>query len=40
MILNTWLKGGWFSIKDVEILNDDIYVSYTKEVSKIVGIQV
>ena len=27
-----WLEGGWFSIKDVAIYNDQIYVSYTREV--------
>ncbi len=27
-----WLEGGWFSIKDVEIYKDQIYVSYTREV--------
>ncbi len=27
-----WLKGGWYSIKDIEIFDGDIYVSYTKEV--------
>ena len=30
----SWLKGGWYSIKDVEIFNGDIYVSYTKEVKE------
>ncbi len=30
----SWLKGGWYSIKDVEIFDDDIYVSYTKEVKE------
>lgn len=29
-----WLKGGWYSIKDVEVFNENIYVSYTKEVEK------
>ena len=29
-----WLKGGWYSIKDVEIFNENIYVSYTKEVEE------
>ena len=28
-----WLEGGWFSVKDIEIYNDEIYVSYTREVS-------
>ena len=27
-----WLEGGWFSIKDVEIYKDQIFVSYTREV--------
>ena len=30
----SWLKGGWYSIKDVEIFDGDIYVSYTKEVKE------
>ncbi len=30
----SWLKGGWYSIKDIEIFNGDIYVSYTKEVKE------
>ena len=30
----SWLKGGWYSIKDVEVYDDDIYVSYTKEVKE------
>ena len=30
----SWLKGGWYSIKDVEMFDDDIYVSYTKEVKE------
>ena len=29
-----WLEGGWFSIKDVEIYKDQIFVSYTREVSE------
>lgn len=29
-----WLKGGWYSIKDVEVFNENIYVSYTKEVKE------
>ena len=29
-----WLEGGWFSIKDVNIYNDQIYVSYTREVKE------
>ncbi len=27
-----WLQGGWFSIKDINIYKDQIYVSYTREV--------
>ncbi len=27
-----WLEGGWFSTKDLQIYEDDIYVSYTREV--------
>ena len=27
-----WLEGGWFSIKDVEIYKDQIFISYTREV--------
>ena len=30
----SWQKGGWYSIKDVEIFDGDIYVSYTKEVKE------
>ena len=30
----SWQKGGWYSIKDVEIFHGDIYVSYTKEVKE------
>ena len=30
----SWLKGGWYSIKDVEIYDGNIYVSYTKEVKE------
>ena len=30
----SWEKGGWYSIKDVEIFHGDIYVSYTKEVKE------
>ena len=30
----SWLKGGWYSIKDVEIFDGNIYVSYTKEVEE------
>ena len=29
-----WLEGGWFSIKDVNIYKDQIYVSYTREVKE------
>lgn len=29
-----WLEGGWFSIKDINIYNDRIYVSYTREVEE------
>ncbi len=29
-----WLEGGWFSIKDINIYNDQIYISYTREVEK------
>ena len=29
-----WLEGGWFSIKDINIYNDRVYISYTKEVEK------
>jgi glucose/arabinose dehydrogenase len=27
-----WLEGGWFSIKDINIYKDQIFVSYTREV--------
>ena len=27
-----WLEGGWFSIKDIHIDKEEIYVSYTREV--------
>ena len=30
----SWQKGGWYSIKDVEVFNENIYVSYTKEVEE------
>ena len=30
----SWLRGGWYSIKDIEIFGGDIYVSYTKEVKE------
>ena len=29
-----WLEGGWFSTKDLQIYEDDIYVSYTREVKE------
>ena len=29
-----WLQGGWFSIKDINIYKDQIYVSYTREVKE------
>ncbi len=29
-----WLEGGWFSIKDINIYKDQIYVSYTREVEE------
>ena len=29
-----WLEGGWFSIKDINIYKDKIYVSYTREVKE------
>ena len=29
-----WLEGGWFSIKDINIYKDQIYVSYTREVQE------
>ncbi len=29
-----WLEGGWFSIKDINIYKDQIYVSYTREVKE------
>ena len=28
-----WLEGGWYSTKDIQIYEDDIYVSYTREVT-------
>ena len=28
-----WLEGGWYSTKDIQIFEDDIYVSYTREVT-------
>ncbi len=27
-----WLEGGWFSIKDINIYKDQIFISYTREV--------
>ena len=29
-----WLEGGWFSIKDINIYKDQIYISYTREVEE------
>ena len=32
-------KGNWFSVKDILLLNNKVFVSYTNEQKKIVGIQ-
>ena len=29
-----WLEGGWFSVKDVQIFDENIYLSYTREVKE------
>ena len=29
-----WLEGGWFSVKDVQIFGENIYLSYTREVKE------
>ena len=28
-----WLEGGWYSTKDIQIFENDIYISYTREVT-------